>query len=29
MAAIDLDDSTFQEAIGEASMAIVDFHAGW
>ena len=29
MAAIDLDDSTFSEALGAAPLAIVDFHAGW
>jgi len=29
MAAVELDDSNFQESISGASMAIVDFHAGW
>jgi thiol-disulfide isomerase/thioredoxin len=29
MAAIDLDDSTFTEAIAGSDKAIVDFHAGW
>ena len=29
MAATDLDDSTFTEALSGSSMAVVDFHAGW
>ena len=29
MAAIELDDSNFQDSVSGASMAIVDFHAGW
>lgn len=29
MAAIDLDDSNFQDSLNGAEMAIVDFHAGW
>lgn len=29
MAATELDDSTFQEALAAASFAVVDFHAAW
>lgn len=29
MAVTDLDDSSFQTSIADASMAVVDFYAGW
>jgi thiol-disulfide isomerase/thioredoxin len=29
MEALDLDDSTFTDALANAELAIVDFHAGW
>ncbi len=29
MAVVELDDSTFTEALKGASVAVVDFHAGW